>query len=68
MKINRECKELIDKGVCNEEYFFNPINCNCKCDISCGTGEYLDYSNCKCKKKLTDLLVEECIENVDETK
>ena len=31
-------------------------------------GEYLDYENCKCIKKLVDKLVEECIENVDEAK
>ena len=30
--------------------------------------EYLDYSNCKCRKKLIDPLVEECAENIDETK
>ena len=29
-------------------------------------GEYLDYSNCKCRKKLVDKLVEECNENVEE--
>ena len=22
----------------------------CECDKSCDIGEYLDYSNCKCKK------------------
>ena len=36
--------------------------------ISCGIGEYLDYSNCKCWKKLIDPLAEECTENIDETK
>ena len=30
-------------------------------------GEYLDYSRCKCRKKLIDPLVEECIENINET-
>ena len=29
-------------------------------------GEYLDYENCKCRKKLVDKLVEECSENIDE--
>ena len=33
--------------------------------ISYGVGEYLDYRNCKCRKRLVDKLVEECIENVD---
>ena len=70
MKINRrcKCKELVDKDICNKGYFFHPSNCNCKCDKSCGIGEYLDYSNCKCRKKLVDPLVEECTENIDVTK
>ena len=29
-------------------------------------GEYLDYENCKCRKRLADKLVEECIENINE--
>ena len=31
-------------------------------------GEYLDYWNCNCRKKLVDPLVEECTENIEETK
>ena len=46
---------------------WNPIDCECGCDKSCDIGEYLDYSNCKCRKKLADLLVEECTENINET-
>ena len=42
--------------------------CECECDKSCNNGEYLDYSNCKCRKKLVDPLVEECTENIEETK
>ena len=38
----------------------------CECDKLCVVGEYLDYENCKCRKKLVDKLVEECIENVKE--
>ena len=50
MKINVDlCKELIDIGVCDKGYFCNPSNC--ECDKSCGYSEYLDYSNCKCRKK-----------------
>ena len=41
---------------------WSPSNCECKCDKSCDVGEYLDYENCKCKKKLIDKLVEECTE------
>ena len=39
-----------------------------ECDEPCDVGEYLDYSNCKCRKKLVDKLVEKCIENADEKK
>ena len=67
-KCRCECKELIDKGVCDKGYVWNPSNCECGCDKSCNIGEYLDYSSCKCRKKLIDPLVEECTENIDETK
>ena len=63
-----ECKELIDIGVCNKGNICNPGNCGCECDKSCDVGEYLDYENCKCRKRLVDKLVEECSENVDEAK
>ena len=61
-----ECKELIDKGVCDEGFIWNPSNF--ECDKSCDVGEYLDYKNCKCWKKLVDKLAEECTENIDEVK
>ena len=67
-KCRWECKELIDKGVCDKEYAWNPSNCECKYDKSCHVGEYLDYENCKCRKRLEDKLVEECNENIDETR
>ena len=63
-----ESKELIDKGVCDKGFIWNPSNCKCECDKSCDISEYLDYSNCKCRKKLVDPLVEECTENIEETK
>ena len=47
---------------------WNPRNCECECDKSCDVGEYLDYENCKCRKKLVDKLVEECTETVEELK
>ena len=28
---------------------------------------YLDYKNCKCRKRLVDKLIEECNENIEET-
>ena len=63
-----ECKELIDKGARDKEFFWNPGNCKCECDKSYDIGEYLDYSNCKCRKRLVDKVTEECIENIDEIK
>ena len=60
-----ECKESIDKGVCDKGYIFNPSNCKCECDKSCNTSQYLDYLDCKCKKKTIDLIVEKCIEYDD---
>ena len=67
-KCRCECKELIDKGVCDKGFIWNPSNCECECDKSCNIGEYVNYSSCKCRKKLVDLLVEECTENIEETK
>ena len=58
-KCRCECKELIDKGLCHKGFIWNPNNCECECDKSCDTSEYLDYENCKCRKKLVDKLVEE---------
>ena len=65
-KCRCECKELVDKGVYDKGYIWNPSNCQCKCDKSCDVGEYLDYENCKCRKRLVDKSVNECTENVDE--
>ena len=64
-KCRCECKELIDKGVCDKGFIRNPSNCECECDKSCDIGEYLDYENCKFRKKLVDKLVEECTENIE---
>ena len=50
-KCRCECKELIDKGTCDQGFIWNPSNCECECDKNCDVGEYLDYENCKCKKK-----------------
>ena len=43
-------------------------NCECECNKSCDFCEYLDYENCKCRKRLVDKLVEERNENIDEEK
>ena len=63
-----ECKELIDKGVCDKGFIWNPSNCECECDKACDVGEYLDYENCKCRKKLVAPLIDECTETVEEVK
>ena len=41
---------MIDKGVCNKGYIWNPSNCECEYDKSYGVGKYLDYENCKSRK------------------
>ena len=63
-----ECKELIDKGVCDKGFMSNPSKCECECDKSCDIGEYLNYENSKCSKKLIDKLVEECTETNNKVK
>ena len=64
-KCRCECKELIDKGVYGKGFIWNPSNCECECDKSCDIGKYLDYKNCKCKKKIIDKLTEEYSESIN---
>ena len=59
---------MIDKGICDKRFIWNPSNFKCECDKSCDIGEYLHYENCKCRKGLIDKLTEECTENIDEVK
>ena len=61
IKINAD-----DKGIRDKRFIWNPSNCECECDKSCDVGEYLDYANCKCRKRLVDKLIEDCTENIDE--
>ena len=42
--------------------------CECECDKSCDFSEYLDYKKSKCRKRLTEKLVEDCNETADEVK
>ena len=65
-KCRCECKELIDKGMCDKGFVWNPSNCECECDKSCNIGEYLDYKNCQCRKRIIDKLVDECSEKIYE--
>ena len=67
-KCRCECRELIDKGMCDKEFIWNPSNCKWECHKACDGGEYLDYENCKSRKKLVDKLVDECTKTVQEVK
>ena len=65
-KCRFECKEdLVDKLVCDKGYMWNPSTCSCECDRYCEKGQYLDYKNCLCRKKIIDDLVEQCTSIVD---
>ena len=33
-----ECKELIDKSICDKGYTWNPSKCECECDKLCDFG------------------------------
>ena len=67
-KCRCESKELIYKGLYDKGSVWNSSNCECECDKLCDVGEYLNYENFKCRKKLVDKSVEECTENIDEVK
>ena len=67
-KCRYECKELIDKGICDKGFIWNLSNCECECDKPCNIGEYLDYKNCKCRKKLVVPIINECTETIEEVK
>ena len=56
-KCRCECTKFVDKDVYDKGFIWNPCNCECECDKSCNIGEYLDYSNCKRRKKLVDPLL-----------
>ena len=61
-----ECKEdLVSKLVCDKGYMRNPSTCACECDKYCEVGQYLDYRECACRKKLIDDLIEQCTTVVD---
>ena len=51
--------------VCDKGCIWNPSNCACECDKSCGIGQYLDYISCDCRNILVDKLVEECTSVID---
>ena len=55
---------MIDDGRCDKVFICNPSNCECECDV----GEYIDYKNCKYRKRLIDELVVDYSENIDGNK
>ena len=59
---------MIDKGLRDKGFTWNPSNCECDCDNLCYVGEYLDYKNFRCRKKLSDKLLEKCAETFEEMK
>ena len=62
-----ECREdLVGKINCDKGYSWNPSNCQCEYDISCGIGESLDYKSCTCKKSIVDKLIDECTNTIEE--
>ena len=56
---------MIDKSKCDDGFIWNSSILECECDKSFDVGEYLDYTNCKCRKKLIDKVVGECSEDID---
>ena len=56
---------MINKGICDKGFIWNSSNCEYECHKSCDVRDYLDYKNCKCRKKLVHKLVEECSKNID---
>ena len=44
---------------------WNLSTCSCECDRYCETGQYLDYKNCVCRKKIIEGLIEQCTSIVD---
>ena len=50
-KCRCDCKELINKGMRDKGFIWNPSNCKCECDKSCEIEQFLNYKNCKCRKK-----------------
>ena len=47
IKINLDVnvKKLVDKGVCDKGFIWDPSNCECECDKKCDFSEYLDCVN-----------------------
>ena len=46
---------------------WNPSTCQCKCDMWCKSGQYLNHKNCVCKNKLIGRVISECTSLINET-
>ena len=55
---------MIDKGICDDRFIWNSSICEWECDKWCDVGEYLDYANGKCWKRLIHKLVQKFSEHV----
>ena len=64
-KCRYECKEDLVSKSCDKGYTWKPSTCSCEIDIYCETGQYLDYKNCVCRKKIIDDLNEQYTSIVD---
>ena len=65
-KCRCECKkDLVSKLVFDKGYVWNPSTCSCECDRYRETGQYLDYKNCVCRRKIIDDLIKQCTSIVD---
>ena len=59
-KCSCECKELTDERRYHNWFVWNANICENECKKLCDAAKYLDYANCKCRKRLIDKLVEKC--------
>ena len=69
IKCHETCKCIcrLNKIICNNKKRWNKDKYRCECkELIYNMGQYLDYSDCKWKKKLIDLIIEECTENHDD--
>ena len=60
-----ECKELMDKGICDKAFIWNPSTCECECDKLLDIGEFLDYKSSQCRKNVIDKSIQEFSDNID---
>lgn len=62
INVGLEVKNWLIECRCDNGFRWNPSICDNSYDV----GKYLDYINCKCKKRLIDKLVEEYSKDFNE--